>query len=102
MKLFRAQVQADLDAVMRWKRQLTVSFLFQLDPEGSQKHKLQRREAPGQSPASGPQVLVSRPGNEVWAPALSTCLSSHRAEFQVQASPFFPEMSRGGVFQAAL
>ncbi|XP_036155485.1 integrin alpha-5 isoform X2 [Myotis myotis] len=30
---------------------------LELDPEGSQNHRLQRREAPGQSPASGPQVL---------------------------------------------
>lgn len=50
------------------ERQLTASFLFQLDPEGSQNHRLQRREAPGQSPASSwPQILVSRPANEVQA-----------------------------------
>ncbi|XP_014317295.1 integrin alpha-5 isoform X2 [Myotis lucifugus] len=30
---------------------------LELDPEGSQNHRLQRREAPGQSPASGPQIL---------------------------------------------
>jgi hypothetical protein len=61
------QVQADLAAVMRWERQLMISFLFQLDPEGSP-HHLQRREAPGGSSAhSGPQVLVSHSGNEVWA-----------------------------------
>ncbi|XP_014397500.1 PREDICTED: integrin alpha-5 [Myotis brandtii] len=30
---------------------------LELDPEASQNHRLQRREAPGQSPASGPQIL---------------------------------------------
>ncbi|XP_036312772.1 integrin alpha-5 isoform X3 [Pipistrellus kuhlii] len=30
---------------------------LELDPEGSPNHRLRRREAPGQSPASGPQVL---------------------------------------------
>ena len=61
----RPQMQADSDAVMRWERQLMVSFLFQLDPEGSQHHQLQRRDVPGRSPASsGPQILVSCPENE--------------------------------------
>lgn len=69
----RPQMQADSDAVMRWERQLMVSFLFQLDPEGSQHHQLQRRDVPGRSPASsGPQILVSCPENEVWAQVLST------------------------------
>lgn len=77
LKLLWSQVLASLDAATRWERQLTVSFLFQLDPEGSQSHQLQRREAPGRSPASsGPQILVSPPGNEGWAQPLRTRLGS--------------------------
>lgn len=69
----KPQMQADSDAVMRWERQLMVSFLLQLDPEGSQHHRLQRRDVTGRSPtSSGPQILVSCPGNEVCAQVLNT------------------------------
>ena len=75
-----------------------VPFLFQLDPEGSQHHRLQRRDAPGRSPASsGPQILVSPPGNEVWAEALSIYL--HPQSHQQGGTPhsslrFLPRNAR--------